>query len=309
MQIASRRLGLLRRQTAKAARTGNGRPGSTLHLPTGRLSIFDETGRGHVAEVADNLRGIVPEIRIIDFRDLPAHGDVSDWLAQGGTKEELLDKAKAGRIPEYRFKLSSFNGISIDTTPSCLVKDLVPQVGLAVFWGPPKCGKSFFVFDLMMHVALGWKFRDLDVRQGAVVNRALEGGRAFKNRVEAFRRKKLNGHAGGVPFYLMASPLALVPDHPALIASIKGQCPAPAAIVIDTLNRSLTGSETSDEDMGNYIKAADAIRDAFNCVVIIVHHCGHEGTRPRSAISMRKSRCHATRKTISRQSSGRKASS
>jgi hypothetical protein len=32
--------------------------------------------------------------------------------------------------------------------------------------------------------------------------------------------------------------------------------------------------------MANYIKAADAIRDAFNCAVVIVHHCGHEGTRP-----------------------------
>jgi AAA domain len=129
------------------------------------LEDNDETGRGHVIEVADNLRGIVPEIRIIDFRgELPEHGDVSDWLAQGHTKEELLEKAKAGRIPDYRFKLVPFNEISLNTTPAYLVKDLLPRIGLTVFWGPPKCGKSFFVFDLMMHVALGWKFRDLKVK-------------------------------------------------------------------------------------------------------------------------------------------------
>ena len=70
-------------------------------------------------------------------------------------------------------------------------------------------------------------------------------------------------------------------------ASILAQCPKPAAVAIDTLNRSLAGSESSDEDMAAYIRAADAIRDAFNCAVVIVHHCGHEGTRPRGHLSLR----------------------
>lgn len=38
--------------------------------------------------------------------------------------------------------------------------------------------------------------------------------------------------------------------------------------------------------MSRYIHAADAIRDAFQCAVIIVHHCGHEGTRPRGHSSL-----------------------
>jgi hypothetical protein len=33
--------------------------------------------------------------------------------------------------------------------------------------------------------------------------------------------------------------------------------------------------------MTAYIRAADAIRDAFGCAVIIVHHCGIDATRPR----------------------------
>jgi hypothetical protein len=33
-------------------------------------------------------------------------------------------------------------------------------------------------------------------------------------------------------------------------------------------------------------QAADAIRDVFNCAVVIVHHCGHEGTRPRGHSSL-----------------------
>jgi hypothetical protein len=56
--------------------------------------------------------------------------------------------------------------------------------------------------------------------------------------------------------------------------------------VLDTLNRSLRGSESSDEDMSAYVRAADSLRETFNCAVIIVHHCGVDGTRPRGHTSL-----------------------
>jgi hypothetical protein len=191
-------------------------------------------------------------------------------------------------LHKARFALIAFDKIAVDTTPAYLVKGIIPRVGLCVFWGPPKCGKSFLVFDLMMHIALGWQYRGRRVRQGAVVYCALEGCAAFKNRIEAFRQRKLAENSSEVPFHLMASPIGLVADHAALIASIRATLGTvlPAAIAIDTLNRSLAGSESDDRDMAAYVKAADAIRDAFNCAVVIVHHCGHEGTRPRGHSSL-----------------------
>jgi hypothetical protein len=197
-------------------------------------------------------------------------------------------KKDSGEAKPKTFELIPFDKIAFDTTPAYLVKGIIPRVGLCVFWGPPKCGKSFLVFDLMMHIGLGWPYRGWRVRQGVAVYCALEGCAAFKNRVEAFRLKHLPDNAGEVPFHLMASPIGLVADHVALIASIRAALGAtkPAAIAIDTLNRSLAGSESDDRDMAAYVKAADAIRDAFNCAVIIVHHCGHEGTRPRGHSSL-----------------------
>ena len=38
--------------------------------------------------------------------------------------------------------------------------------------------------------------------------------------------------------------------------------------------------------MPAYVRAADAVGDAFNCVVPIVHHCGHNGDRPRGHSSL-----------------------
>ncbi len=187
-----------------------------------------------------------------------------------------------------RFELIPFDKIAFDTTPAYLVKGIIPRVGLCVFWGPPKCGKSFLVFDMLMHVALDWKYRDRRVQQGAVVYCAFEGQAGFRNRVEAYRQRKLAEGAGGVPFYLIADAMNLVADHPALIASVRAALgdTRPAAICLDTLNRSLVGSESSDEDMAAYVRAADALREAFECVVIIVHHCGIDATRPRGHTSL-----------------------
>ena len=76
-------------------------------------------------------------------------------------------------------------------------------------------------------------------------------------------------------------------DHEQLIDEITDQSSErPALVVIDTLNRSLRGSENRDEDMAAYIRAADVIREAFSCTVAIIHHCGVAGDRPRGHTSL-----------------------
>jgi RecA-family ATPase len=68
----------------------------------------------------------------------------------------------------------------------------------------------------------------------------------------------------------MTAPLGLVADAEAFLRDIRAQLgdQKPVAVCINTLNRSLTGSESSDEDMAAYIRAADTIRDAFAVVAL-----------------------------------------
>jgi len=186
-----------------------------------------------------------------------------------------------------RFPLVKFGDVLMSTTSLYLIKGLFPRSGLVVAWGEPKCGKSFWTFDALMHAALGWTYRGLRVKQGEVVYCALEGRKGYERRVEAFRIK--HPEANDAPLHLMWTPLDLIKDHAALISSIRAQLPVgvlPAAVCIDTLNRSLAGSESKDEDMAAYVRAADALRDAFDCLVVIVHHCGHNGDRPRGHSSL-----------------------
>jgi len=58
-----------------------------------------------------------------------------------------------------RFRLKRFAEIKLSTNPNYLIKGILPRVGLAVIWGPPKCGKSFWTFDAAMHIALDWPYR------------------------------------------------------------------------------------------------------------------------------------------------------
>ena len=58
----------------------------------------DEPGRNHALQVAQSLHGIAECVRIVELPGLPAKGDVSDWLAAGGTVEELNRFAHAAPV-------------------------------------------------------------------------------------------------------------------------------------------------------------------------------------------------------------------
>src|SRR6185503_8603503 len=92
-----------------------------------------------------------------------------------------------------------------------------------IIWGPPKCGKSFWVFDLVMHVALSWNYRGRRISQGTVCYIACEGERGLEARTEAFRHHFLSESTEDVPFCLMATRLDLVADQAQLIADISAQ--------------------------------------------------------------------------------------
>jgi hypothetical protein len=185
-------------------------------------------------------------------------------------------------------RLVPFNEIVLGRERRYLVKGLIPTPGLSVIWGPPKSGKSFWTFDLVMHVALGWEYRGRRVHQGAVVYCCFEGQSGIKARVEAFRQRFSPNLTKDVPFFLQSVTLDLVRDHAELIDAISTTLreTKPVTVVLDTLNRSLAGSESSDIDMSNYVRAADVIRDAFGCSVLVVHHCGINDSRPRGHTSL-----------------------
>jgi hypothetical protein len=168
------------------------------------------------------------------------------------------------------------------------IKGLTPMTGVGVTWGPSQTYKSFVELDRDLHIVFGWDYRGMKVVQGAVVYCAFEGGKGVEKRVEAWRQVKLSeGFDEPAPFYLQPLRLELVKEVDRLIDAIADQTDGDIAkVTLDTLNRSMTGSESKDADMGAYFGAADKLREAFSCFVSIIHHPGWDTTRLRGHTSL-----------------------
>jgi DNA polymerase len=66
----------------------------------------DAAGRAHAIKVAATLQAVgVLDIRIVRFPELAEHGDLSDWVALGHTREEFL--ARANAAPKWTTALRS----------------------------------------------------------------------------------------------------------------------------------------------------------------------------------------------------------
>lgn len=234
-----------------------------------------------VAEAHNLCQGPEDEAKISEIvRDATYPPMNNDFVVEPG-----LNRRAPLPSAERNLKFTPFAEIRLSTSPRYLIKGVIPRVGLAVVWGEPKCGKSFKVFDMTAHIAAGRPYRGRRVKQAPVVYFALEGQDGFTARAEAFRRAH---DVVDLPFYLSADRISLPRDGPLVVSSIQRQFPGvkPGVVVLDTLNRSIDGSENDPADMGSYVRTADLIRETFGCVVIVIHHCGVAGERPRGHTSL-----------------------
>jgi hypothetical protein len=107
----------------------------------------------HAEQVASSLHGLVAEIRIVGFREMPAHGDVSDWLALGRNKAELVARAQAApRYDAVEFYVTDTLQLMEFEPIRFVVPGLIAE-GLTLFAGKPKIGKSWLVLHAACAVA------------------------------------------------------------------------------------------------------------------------------------------------------------
>lgn len=83
----------------------NGQP---MFHPDGRPV---RVGQDFMAAVAASLHGLAASIRIVNLPGLPSKGDVSDWIAAGGTREQLEQLAKD--TPVYTGEVAKAAGVNV----------------------------------------------------------------------------------------------------------------------------------------------------------------------------------------------------
>src|SRR4051794_30170970 len=165
-------------------------------------------------------------------------------------------------------------------TPRYLVRNLLPETGLALIFGASNTFKSFIAIDLCCHIAHGLEWCGQRVQQGAVLYIAGEGGHG----VARLRIPAWHQHNGlmdsNPPIRLVKIPVDLTDKASVnrLLATVRqliGETGQPVRmVIIDTLARSFSGDENSGEAMNAFINGCAALQTEFGCLVLVVHHSG-----------------------------------
>lgn len=123
-----------------------------------------------------------------DYKPLPAP---APFIAPQPIKHDedgvVIEDGETPEHPAREFGLLYADEIKPTLETSDFVENLLCENQFSVIYGESNCGKTFFMLDLAMHVALGREWREKQVSQGAVIYAALEGGHGTRNRIVAFR--------------------------------------------------------------------------------------------------------------------------
>ena len=173
--------------TTNIGGAGNWHADMNKHFAGKKVFILpdnDDVGAKHAADVARHLCGVADSVRIVNLPGLPYKGDVSDWLANGGDPNGLVDLCEASPV------WTADTNTSIDTGPKqdCglisvrasdvemraldwLWPDRFAYGKLGLLVGLPDEGKGQILADIAARITTGasWPFNEGVARKGKVV--------------------------------------------------------------------------------------------------------------------------------------------
>ena len=164
-----------------------------------------------------------------------------------------------------------------------LIDGLVEHGAMWIMYGASGSGKTAVAVDVAGHVACGRPWRNHPVEGGLVIYVAAENAFSTKRRVWAWAEEH-KVDRDKLPLVVVESPMTVgkdsVGDLVALVAEIRAATNMePQMVVLDTLARTMAGEENSTQDMGEYVKWVDTLRDMTSAAVCVVHHTGKDESR------------------------------
>lgn len=192
--------------------------------------------------------------------------------------EQEDHKAKADDV----YPVLSIDEIVSRPPPTFLVDQHIPDTSMGFLYSEPGVGKSFCAIDLGLTIAHNledWQgYKVKAPANAAVIYLASEGSFDLRNRIMAWH--KARGLAKIAKRFLVIEAtinFMQVEDVNRLLRTVnavaKGMDVKPALVVIDTVSRAMPGAdENTQRDMTLFVRATDAVREAFKCAVLGVHH-------------------------------------
>jgi hypothetical protein len=245
----------------------------------------DDAGRNHAQQVAQSLQGIAESVRIVELPGLPDKGDVSDWIAAGGTKAEL--KRLAEGAPDWTPKpvqqLGPILTCVADVEPrpvSWLWRGRIPLGRITLLVGRPGEGKSFLTIDATARVTTGTPWPDgSDCPQGSVILISAEDdpGDTIRPRLDAHyadvRRVHLLSAVRRIDDEGEYERLITLADVDAIEAAL-ARLPDCKLIVVDPIGSFLGGRTDAhrDNEVRGVLAPIAALAEKYGPAVLVVAH-------------------------------------
>ena len=236
----------------------------------------------------------VSQVRTREGRTLAQDGRGPDdlWTKIRSTQAKL--RSEMVRVPDQIVEVPDVGpplplefwgeGDDVDP-PRDFVEGMLIEDTLSLWFGDSNVGKTFVVFDLACHVALGRDWFGCDVEAGGVVYIAAEGAGSLRKRRKAWQTRYQETDVN----------LAVIPsaidfrsagsdDVDRVIAACQKAAHRMGTpiklVIVDTLSRAISGgNENAPEDMTAFVQAVDRVRAEVGTHVASIHHSGKDTTK------------------------------
>jgi hypothetical protein len=279
-------------------------------ISVGQSSSNDPAAEKYVQRLGLAVRNVVESHRVLRFPELDRKGDVTNWFERPGNDvekffEKISKEAEPWRpvIPPTNFGAVHFHQIGAKKPDrDWQIKNLLLRGAFGLVFGPPGCGKSFLVTDLLLMLAWSvvdpinaaeWFGHKIRVPTG-VVYIASESPEDFEVRLHAWRDRNELPHDLELPFVFLPTTVDLATPQDEtkklseelkeIDAYFRAKFGVPLGITaVDTVSRSLAGgNENAPDIMGGFVRNCETLRDAVKPMTVLgVHHSPLDGARPR----------------------------
>lgn len=195
----------------------------------------------------------------------------------------LSGKHSVAKQPKVARKSLKLSEIINRPPPEWLIDGMLIKNGLCAVIGSSGAGKSFVAIDMALCAAFGIPWQGHHVEKTyKVAFIAAESPDSIGVRARAWL--KYHEHDGDIDnIVFFDTPFDLTEDRDVNELEIWAKDFQPDMVVIDTLARSMSKDENSNQEMGLLIRNVDRIRRASNSCILLIHHMGWSGGHARGA--------------------------
>lgn len=284
--------------TCNSGGAGKWKPQYSETLAGAKVCILpdnDGPGRKHGIQVANSLHGKASSVKVIELPGLAEKQDVSDWLAGGGTREELLALVEQAeewqpteQLPEEPQEflpsvLTHAELVQGELPPvEWQVTNLIPKGGISIIGGDSGVGKSWLALHLAQCVASGQALLNtFPVAQGKVLVLDAESGPSLLERrvKKLFAGLRAENADAEIPADL---PITFLPMAMRFKAETAGQFAeylvkeGVSLVIADPLIHFAGVEENSAEGMAAFFEVIREIAKQADCTFVFTHHSRKE---------------------------------